>query len=243
VTRAALQGSVRRPVRLRASTNFNRRPAGQTINTLIIHYTGMMTAAAALDRLCDPTAEVSAHYLIDENGVAWQLVAEEQRAWHAGVSIWRGERDINGCSIGVELAHPGHEFGYRPFPARQIDSLVDLCQGLLTRHPITAARVLGHSDVAPGRKQDPGEAFPWRQLAEAGIGLWPDAASPLTLPLAQTQALLGQFGYSVVANGRASTTTSQVLSAFQSHFRPWRVTDQADGDTTARLASLVHQIS
>ena len=157
----------------RPSPNHDARPAGKPIDILLLHYTGMRDAEAALRRLTDPAAKVSSHYLIDEDGATYRLVDEGRRAWHAGVSYWGGERDINGVSIGIELVNPGHEFGYRPFPQPQMEALVELGRAILARHPIPPARVLGHSDVAPTRKTDPGELFDWRALAEAGIGLWP----------------------------------------------------------------------
>ena len=156
------------------SPNQEPRPAGVAIDTLILHYTGMKTAKEALSRLCDPEAKVSAHYLVDEDGAVFLLVPEAKRAWHAGVSSWRGESNINDRSIGIELVNPGHEFGYRAFPEKQMAALIPLLRGILARHPIPQSRVLGHSDVAPGRKTDPGELFEWHRLAESGIGLWPD---------------------------------------------------------------------
>src|SRR6185437_14636545 len=143
------------------------------VDMLVLHYTGMPSAEAALNRLCDPTAKVSAHYAIDEEGTIYAMVPEDRRAWHAGISYWAGGRDINARSIGIELVNPGHEFGYRAFAEPQIASLITLCRDILARHAIPAWRVLGHSDVAPMRKDDPGELFPWARLAEAGIGLWP----------------------------------------------------------------------
>ena len=146
---------------------------GAGIDMLVLHYTGMPSGAAAIDRLCDPAAKVSAHYTVDEDGTVYAHVPEARRAWHAGVSHWAGAANINSRSIGIELVNPGHEFGYRPFPEAQIAALTTLCHGILLRHPIPSWRVLGHSDVAPARKDDPGELFPWKRLAEAGIGLWP----------------------------------------------------------------------
>src|SRR5262249_42163258 len=144
------------------------------IDMLVLHYTGMQSAAAAIDRLCDPAAKVSAHYLIEEDGTAWRLVDETRRAFHAGVSFWQGTTDVNSASIGIELVNPGHEWGYRPFPDAQMQTLETLAQEILRRHAIPPDRVVGHSDVAPARKQDPGELFDWRRLADAGIGLWPE---------------------------------------------------------------------
>ena len=149
------------------SPNFNERIGYVAPTMIVIHYTGMKTAQDALERLCDPAAEVSAHYVIDEDGTLYQLVEEDKRAWHAGVSEWEGETDINSASIGIELVNPGHEFGYREFPPEQMEALSELCKDIMARHDI--GTVLGHSDVAPERKQDPGELFDWGWLAEQGI--------------------------------------------------------------------------
>ena len=150
---------------------------GAAVDTLILHYTGMPSAAAALERLCDPAAAVSAHYLIDEDGSTTRLVPEERRAWHAGASIWAGRARLNDCSIGIELVNPGHEWGYRPFTEAQYASCIALCRAILERWPIPPHRVLAHSDVAPERKQDPGELFDWARLGAAGIGLWPPSGA------------------------------------------------------------------
>ena len=155
----------------------NQDERGAPIDMLVLHYTGMQSAEAALDRLCDPAAKVSSHYDITEDGAVHALVPEEKRAWHAGLSFWAGIRNVNASSIGIELVNPGHEFGYRAFPAVQIAALKDLAGGILSRHSIPASRVLGHSDVAPARKEDPGELFPWEALAASGIGLWPGAGA------------------------------------------------------------------
>src|SRR5262249_6695143 len=151
----------------------NERPVAGRIDMLVLHYTGMRTGEAALERLCDPVAKVSSHYLVEEDGTTWRLVPEEKRAWHAGVSFWAGERDINDFSIGIELVNPGHEFGYRPFPEAQMQALEALARDIVDRHAIRPHRVVGHSDVAPTRKTDPGELFDWARLARKGIGLWP----------------------------------------------------------------------
>ncbi len=161
----------------RPSPNHDARPDGQAVDILLLHYTGMKSAEAALARLCDPAAKVSAHYVIDEDGTLTRLVDEARRAWHAGVSSWAGDSGVNARSIGIELVNPGHEFGYRPFPAPQMAALTALARDILARHAIPPQRVLGHSDVAPTRKQDPGELFDWEALAAAGIGLWPPRAS------------------------------------------------------------------
>lgn len=155
------------------SPNFNDRKANH-VDMIIMHYTGMKTAEDALNRMCDPESEVSAHYMIDEDGTVYVLVEEDKRAWHAGVSYWEGRNDINSHSIGIELVNPGHEWGYREFPNIQIQALIELCHDIFKRHPIKPEYVLGHEDVAPTRKQDPGELFPWRELAlEHNIGVWP----------------------------------------------------------------------
>ena len=161
------------------SPNHDERPPGEAIDMLVLHYTGMKTADEALARLCDPVARVSAHYTIGRDGCVFAHVPEERRAWHAGVSYWAGETNVNARSIGIELVNPGHEFGYVPFTETQIAALIELAKGIVSRHPIPANRVVGHSDVAPARKMDPGELFPWKQLAESGIGMWPTLTSPL----------------------------------------------------------------
>src|SRR4029077_12116286 len=172
------------------SPNHDARPEGGRVDMLVLHYTGMKTAAEAIDRLCDPAAKVSAHYAIDEDGTVWRLVEESRRAWHAGVSFWQGTRDVNAASIGIELVNPGHDWGYRAFPDAQMVALETLCHGLLLRHPIPRDRVVGHSDVAPLRKQDPGELFDWPRLAEAGIGLWPTVSQLPPTDIAGAQAML-----------------------------------------------------
>ncbi len=217
------------------SPNHNDR-RGQAVDILLLHYTGMASGEAALARLRDPAAEVSAHYLIEEDGRVFGLVAEANRAWHAGVSFWDGATDINARSIGIELVNPGHEFGYRAFPEPQMQSLIALCQGLLARHAIPPARVLGHSDVAPARKEDPGELFDWPRLAAAGIGLWPGEAPALDPlpPAAALLAALGRFGYGVAAEDPKPT-----IVAFQRHFRPAALTGAFDGETAGRLMALL----
>ena len=229
------------PIVDRPSPNHDARPAGRAVDILLLHYTGMESAAAALDRLCDPAAKVSAHYCIDEDGGVLRLVDEGRRAWHAGVAAWAGASDINARSIGIELVNPGHEFGYRAFPEAQMTALIALCRDVVARHPIPAACVLGHSDVAPLRKQDPGELFDWARLAGAGIGLWPGAVDPsAAVPgTAEIQAGLARFGYAVPRSGRLDDETRAVLRAFQRHFRPASVTGSPDGETATRLAALL----
>ena len=207
------------------------------IDMLILHYTGMVSAEAALTRLTDPASAVSAHYLIAEDGAVWRLVPEERRAWHAGAAAWRGRGDINSASIGIELANPGHEFGYRPFPAAQMAALIALSRDILARHPIPARHVLGHSDVAPLRKQDPGELFDWPALARVGIGLFPEPAAMALAPVdpAAARRLLAAIGYVLPQEAREQTA---VLAAFQRHFRPARCDGHLDDETQARLSAV-----
>jgi len=212
------------------SPNFGPRPENCPIDMLVLHYTGMQSAGEALARLCDPAAEVSAHYLVGEDGEVTALVAEGHRAWHAGKSSWRGHTDINSRSIGIEIVNPGHEFGYRPFPEAQIAAVIQLCRGILSRWPIAARNVVGHSDVAPARKQDPGELFPWKRLAEAGIGLWPVAA----VAGGDAAVLLRDYGY--------EGDLPDVLQAFQRHFRPSLCDGQLDQETGALLNGLIRQL-
>ncbi|MHA1568607.1 MAG: N-acetylmuramoyl-L-alanine amidase, partial [Alphaproteobacteria bacterium] len=188
----------------RPSPNHDARPARTPVDILLLHYTGMATAEAALDRMCEAAAKVSAHYMVDEDGTVCALVPETRRAWHAGRSQWAGASDINGRSVGVEIVNPGHEFGYRPFPEAQMAAVVDLAREILARHPIPPARVLGHSDVAPRRKRDPGELFDWARLAREGVGLWPEDVSggpQNTPPVAEMQTMLARFGYETPNSG------------------------------------------
>ena len=216
----------------RVSPNFNDRLFGVPIDMLVLHYTGMETCEAALTRLCGADAQVSAHYLIEEDGTVHRLVDEDKRAWHAGVAWWRGAMDINGRSIGIELVNPGHEFGYQAFPDAQMEALTALGQSILKRHPIPKRNVVGHSDVAPRRKLDPGELFDWQRLADAGIGLWAADAKPVRATDAEVCAMLTALGYE--AGDFAAT-----LSAFQRHFRPARVDGQADFETAGILKALL----
>jgi N-acetylmuramoyl-L-alanine amidase len=227
----------------RLSPNFDARPGA--VEMLILHYTGMQSAVAAIERLCDPAAKVSAHYVVEEDGKVWRLVAEERRAWHAGVSSWRGKTDINALSIGIEIVNPGHEFGYRPFPELQMAAVEELARGILARHPIPARNVVGHSDVAPLRKQDPGELFDWPRLAGAGIGFWPDfraATAQLSVSTAEIQRLLAQIGYGCPQSGDLDAETAAVVAAFQRHYRPSRVDRIADDETRQRIAVLARAL-
>jgi N-acetylmuramoyl-L-alanine amidase len=188
------------------SPNFDERPSQTPIDMLVLHYTGMQTGQEALERLYDPEAKVSAHYLIEEDGRIFQLVEESKRAWHAGVSYWRTHTNINARSIGVEIVNPGHDWGYRPFPEAQIQSVITLCQDILSRHPIEPRNVVGHSDVAPTRKTDPGELFPWQRLAENKIGLWP-------FPTEVDATTLQDYGYDI-------SDYEAAITAYRRHFEP-----------------------
>ena len=227
------------------SPNHDERPQGGAIDMLVLHYTGMKTADEALARLCDPIARVSAHYTIGTDGRIFAHVPEERRAWHAGVSYWAGETNVNARSIGIELVNPGHEFGYVPFARAQIDALIGLAKAILSRHAISAHRVVGHSDVAPSRKMDPGELFPWQQLAACGIGVWP-AVSALPLPEAAAEpgvaaaAGLARYGYGLPPHTEVSLET--VITAFQRHFRPARIDGRWDGECQGVLRALLDEI-
>lgn len=228
------------------SPNHEPRSEGREVDILVLHYTGMRDAAAALERMCDPAAKVSAHYMIDEDGRVFRMVPEDCRAWHAGVAFWRGARDINDRSIGIELVNPGHEFGYRAFPRAQMLALRDLARDILARHPIPPRNVVAHSDVAPLRKQDPGELFDWRWLARAGIGLWPtpdDEPAAYDRSLQEVQMLLGRYGWETVATGIADAATTAAIAAFQRHFRPARVDGRLDGETVRTLEALLSLVS
>ncbi len=209
------------------SPNQDDRPAGVTLDMLILHYTGMRTAGDAIDRLRDPAARVSSHYVVDEDGLIFRLVPEERRAFHAGVSHWRGHTELNGRSIGIEIVNPGHEWGYRDFPALQMAAVCDLCLEILARHPIPARNVVAHSDVAPDRKEDPGEKFDWQGLAANGVGLWPgdDDADAVD----DVRAALADIGY------RVDLDLPVVLRAFQRHWRQEAITGEPDTGTLSRI--------
>lgn len=228
------------------SPNFNARLAPP--DTIVLHYTGMETGQAALDRLRDPEAKVSSHYLVEEDGRVFRLVPEERRAWHAGVSFWKGQRNLNDTSIGVEIVNPGHEFGYRSFPDAQVEAVIALLADIRSRWMIEDGRIVGHSDIAPDRKIDPGELFPWKRLAQAGHGLWAEAAPAPGAPIGEgeegaavfaLQAGLTRLGYDLPPSGRFDADTTTVVSAFQRHWRPERIDGIADGETRARLIALL----
>jgi N-acetylmuramoyl-L-alanine amidase len=228
------------------SPNFDARTGPPDM--IVVHYTGMPTGPEALARLRDPEAKVSSHYLIEEDGRVFALVAEERRAWHAGVSFWQGERNVNGTSIGIELVNPGHEWGYRAYPEEQIIALIALIGDIRGRWNVTNDRIVGHSDIAPSRKDDPGEMFPWARLALAGHGLWVEPPPAPGAPLAvgdegtgvfALQAGLTRLGYECPPSGHFDEDTKTVITAFQRHWRPAQVDGVADGETRARLVHLL----
>lgn len=202
---------------------------GIAVDTLLLHYTGMRTGQDAIDRLRDPAARVSSHYVVEEDGLIWRLVPEERRAWHAGVSFWRGHHALNDRSIGIEIVNPGHEWGYRAFPALQMAAVCELCLEILARHAVPARNVVGHSDVAPDRKQDPGELFDWPGLAANGVGLWPGEAAAVSD--AEVTHALAEIGYPI-------PDLATTLRAFQRRWRPEAVTGEADAGTRARIGAV-----
>jgi len=225
-----------------------RRGVGQP-DMLLLHYTGLKSCAKAIDWLSRPESKVSCHYVVDEAGLITQMVAEDQRAWHAGVASWAGETDINSASVGIEIHNCGHELGYPEFPEAQLVALEALCADIIGRHRIRPERVLAHSDVAPTRKKDPGEKFPWERLAKKGIGHWVqpepvnradpgiarDAAGPL---VSDVQTLLAKYGYGITPTGGFDPLTEFVVTAFQRHFRPERVDGRIDQSTITTLERL-----
>lgn len=234
---------------VRVSPNFGPRAGANVPNMIVLHYTGMDSASAAEAWLCNPESEVSSHYLVHEDGRVVQMVRESDRAWHAGKSSWKGETDVNSLSIGIEIDNPGHFLGYADFPEAQIEAVIALCRGIISRHAVTPERVLAHSDVAPGRKIDPGEKFPWRRLHAAGIGclVEPEPAGGSRLmalgaegkSVEEFQSMLALFGYGVEITGRFDRLTKTVTEAFQRHFRPERVDGCADHSTVDALHRLL----
>ena len=214
------------------SPNQDERPDGVPIDMLVLHYTGMTSGAAALARLRDPAAKVSSHYLGETDGTIYRLVPEVRRAAHAGVSHWRGQSALNARSIGIEIVNPGHEWGYRHFPALQMASVCELSLQILARHPIPPQNVVGHSDIAPDRKQDPGEYFDWEGLAANGVGLWPTEPLVPAPPASLAQPLLAAIGY------RMDLPLPILLTAFQRRWRQTRVDGEADAETMAVLAAV-----
>ncbi len=237
---------------LAPSPNFGPRPDDQPVELLILHYTGMPDDNQALSWLQNPQSQVSSHYFVHQNGEILQLVPEKDRAWHAGVSSWQGINDINSCSIGIEIANPGHDYGYQAFPDVQIEALKGLCQEIIDRHAIRAEHVLAHSDIAPERKDDPGELFPWAYLAKNRIGHW---VAPRPLgdgrffqlgdqgePVAALQAMFQLYGYGCPQSGQYCELTRAVVRAFQRHFRPELVDGIADQSTIATLHQLLSSL-
>ena len=234
----------------RPSPNFEPRRGGVRPSILLLHYTGVASAGEAIDWLSRAESKVSAHYVVDEAGFITQLVAEEMRAWHAGLAVWAGESDINSASIGIEIQNSGHELGYPDFALSQLGAVEALSRDIIARHGLRPERVLAHSDVAPTRKKDPGEKFPWGRLARAGIGHWVapepvnradpgiarDAAGPL---VADVQSLLASYGYGVEPTGGFDPKTEFVVTAFQRHFRPERVDGRIDQSTITTLERLI----
>lgn len=232
------------------SANFGPRKSvavDARVRHIVMHYTGMTSCQKALDRLCDPRTEVSAHYVVDEDGTIHRMVAEDMRAWHAGVSFWHGLRDLNSTSVGIEIVNPGHDYGYRAFPDVQIEAVTELAGDIMQRHGIAPCDVLGHSDVAPGRKVDPGELFPWQALAAHGIGLWPEETVTLPGHPDMTGALrrLSEIGYAVpltpeLGNDilKPGSAVTDVIAAFQVHYRQGKVDGLLDNETATRIAAV-----
>jgi N-acetyl-anhydromuramyl-L-alanine amidase AmpD len=229
----------------------NHGERARPISALVLHYTGTPTAEDALALLCDPASQVSAHYFIHEDGEILQLLPETRRAWHAGKSYWGGERDMNSASIGVEIVHPGHDEP-RPFPARQIEAVASLARDICARRSIAPQRVLAHSDIAVARKIDPGEFFPWDELARQGVGHFVEPA-PLAAgqvldigasgeEVADLQRALADYGYEIAKTGVYDLDTAKTVAAFQRHFRPQLVDGRADVSTLRTLNSLANAL-
>jgi len=246
------------------SPNFDART--RQIDLVVLHYTGMQTAQTALARLTDPAPvagaypgpwqapdvladaplpRVSAHYVVGEAGEIWSLVPEEHRAWHAGSSSWEGEGDVNARAIGIEIVNGGHDFDLPDFPAKQIDAVISLLRDIFGRWPqLNAKRVVAHSDIAPERKADPGEKFPWKRLADAGVSIWPEhVAMQLSSddPITEVQQQLAQIGYGVRQSGAMDSETKAALVAFQRRFRPANIDGAIDDETRFLLAAVSRQ--
>ncbi|WP_395645772.1 N-acetylmuramoyl-L-alanine amidase [Terricaulis sp.] len=249
----------------RPSPNFDART--RPIDLVVLHYTGMQNAEIALARLTDdtPTAgefpgpwqrpdvlkdaplpRVSAHYVVDEAGAVYRLVPEEHRAWHAGAASWEGEGDVNSRAVGIEIVNGGHDFGLPDFPDEQVASVIELTRQILKRWDLKPHRVVAHSDIAPERKSDPGEKFPWKRLADAGVSIWPKALVHADIadsdPVIRAQERLAKLGYAVKATGSLDPQTRYVVMAFQRRFRPSSITGQIDDETQAILAALSLQM-
>lgn len=228
------------------SPNFGDRKNGGAIDMIILHYTGFQNIQDWIRAAQDPAEEKSAHYAVATDGTVYQLVDDSKRAWHAGVSYWQGEKDINSCSIGIEVHNAGHEGGCPPYPEVQTAAVAGLCRDLAARYKIPAARILGHSDIAIGRKIDPGEHFPWEDLAKKGVGLWPDptledqvAMDHIARDETQKKALFKTLGYDV------SQDFSAVVTAFQRHWQPDVIGTEEEGkiseNTLIRLKAVIRQ--
>jgi N-acetylmuramoyl-L-alanine amidase len=235
-----------------ASPNHGERRGASKPDCVILHYTGMPTGAAALALLRDPKSELSAHYFVWEDGRIVQLVGEDRRAWHAGVSVWKGERDLNSRSIGIEIVNPGHDGGAPPFPDAQIAAVIALTRDICNRYAIKPERVLAHSDIAPARKIDPGERFPWDRLWREGVGHWVEP-SPIVEgsvlkrgaegpPVRALQAMLALYGYGVELTGVYDRQTELYVTALQRRFRPAKVDGEADGSTVETLRRLIEAL-
>src|SRR5689334_3833678 len=231
------------------SPNFGDRNKGRLPDMILLHYTGMPDVEGAIAQLCTAGTDVSAHYIVLEDGRIVQCVPESKRAWHAGQSFWAGEEDINSCSIGIEIINRGHDWGYPDFPLRQIAAVIALCRGIMLRRNVAPPRVLGHSDVAPARKKDPGEKFPWHSLANSGVGHWVTPApvvrgeslmlGTISDEVLSLQQALARYGYGVPLNGKYDAATMEVVTAFQRHFRPARLDGVADHSTLSTLQALL----
>ncbi len=235
------------------SPNFDERDF--PLDMLVLHYTGMKDGPSALARMRDPESRVSAHYMVEEDGTVFALVDEGKRAWQAGRSWWQGDEDLNSRSIGIEIVNGGHDYGLPPFPDLQVDVVIDLCRSIRSRWPIPQARIVAHSDIAPERKEDPGERFPWKRLADAGIGLWPAEKAPVEpwmmhgaapgdrgITVDGLREALATIGYKVERSGEFDEPLAAVVRAFQRRWRPARVSGQGDVETVA-LAHAVAALS
>ena len=232
------------------SPNNGERRDGRRPDMILLHYTGMSDPDAALELLRARGSDVSCHYFVFEDGRIVQMVPESRRAWHAGQASWAGETDINSCSIGIEIANSGHDHGYPDFPKRQIAAVTALCRSIQTRNTIPPMRVLAHSDVAPARKQDPGEKFPWRTLYDSGVGHWVKPAPIMEFgqvlrpgdrgsAVAAWQTSRADYGYGIGVTGEYDSVTRAAVEAFQRHFRPERVDGVSDPSTRTTLQELV----
>jgi N-acetylmuramoyl-L-alanine amidase len=231
------------------SMNYGERNKGRLPDMILLHYTGMPDVEGAIAQLCTAGTDVSAHYIVLEDGRIVQCVPEAKRAWHAGLASWAGEEDINSCSIGVEIVNRGHDWGYPEFPLRQTAAVIALCRGIMLRRNVPSHRVLAHSDVAPARKKDPGEKFPWHSLANSGVGHWVTPApvvrgeslmlGTISDEVLSLQQALARYGYGVPLTGKYDAATMEVVTAFQRHFRPARLDGVADHSTLSTLQALL----